>query len=69
MFNYKLAECLDADLQYRRSRNEDAVFGGMVHWGCGENNVAYVGEDDSRIWHKSYTSKNKFINLAYITNH
>ncbi|KAJ2078195.1 hypothetical protein H4R24_004645 [Coemansia sp. RSA 988] len=69
MFNRALAKCLNTELQYKGSRNEDAVFGGMVHSGCGEPNVKYVSEDDKFIWHKKYTNKNKFIDLAFIKNH
>ncbi|KAJ2421365.1 hypothetical protein GGF47_003993, partial [Coemansia sp. RSA 2524] len=29
MFNRKLVQCLDLDIKYRGSRNEDSVFGGM----------------------------------------
>ncbi|KAJ2811067.1 hypothetical protein FBU31_007852, partial [Coemansia sp. 'formosensis'] len=52
-----------------RPRNEDAVFGGMVRSGCGENNVEFVQENDDKIWHKEYRSKNKHINLSFIKNH
>ncbi|KAJ2279901.1 hypothetical protein IW141_006742, partial [Coemansia sp. RSA 355] len=63
MFNRKLVQCLDTDIKYRGSPNEDSVFGGMVSNGCGEDNVEYVKEDDRWIWHKEYTNKNKHIDL------
>ncbi|KAJ1990308.1 hypothetical protein GGI25_004444 [Coemansia spiralis] len=69
MFNYNLIKCIDLDFKYNGPRNEDAVFGGMVTSGCGENNVMFIREDDSKIWHKVYKSKNKYIDLAYIKNH
>ncbi|KAJ2499955.1 hypothetical protein GGH96_003138 [Coemansia sp. RSA 1972] len=69
MFNRKLAQCLDADITYRGSPNEDIVFGGMVTHGCGEDSVEYVQEDDRWIWHKEYTNKNKHIDLSFIKNH
>ncbi|KAJ2743827.1 hypothetical protein GGI20_003440 [Coemansia sp. BCRC 34301] len=70
MFNNKLVKCLDTDFKYEfRPRNEDAVFGGMVRSGCGEENVDYIQENDDKIWHKEYKSKNKYINLAFIKNH
>ncbi|KAJ1726093.1 hypothetical protein LPJ61_005427 [Coemansia biformis] len=68
-FNYKLVECVDVNLKYRGRRNEDAIFGAMVRSGCGEPNVEYVQEDDEFVWHKSYTHKNKYIDLGYIKNH
>ncbi|KAJ2625026.1 hypothetical protein H4R22_005005 [Coemansia sp. RSA 1290] len=69
MFNQKLAQCLKPDIQYQKHRNEDSLFGGMVSHGCGESRVLYLEEDDDKIWHKSYTNKNKNIDLAYIKNH
>ncbi|KAJ1728775.1 hypothetical protein LPJ61_003859 [Coemansia biformis] len=69
MFNYRLVKCVDVDLKYKGSRNEDSVFGAMVRSGCGEPNVLYVQEDDDYIWHKSYKNKNKYIDLSYIKNH
>ncbi|KAJ2761049.1 hypothetical protein IWQ56_000112 [Coemansia nantahalensis] len=69
MFNYRLAQCVDTELQYNGHENEDFIFGAMVRSGCGEGNVAYVAENDDYIWHKGYESKNKFIDLAYIKNH
>ncbi|KAJ2587901.1 hypothetical protein IWW49_003249 [Coemansia sp. RSA 1797] len=69
MFNRKLVQCLDTDIKYRGSPNEDSVFGGMVSNGCGEYNVEYVKEDDRWIWHKEYTNKNKHIDLSFIKNH
>ncbi|KAJ2813208.1 hypothetical protein H4S07_000864 [Coemansia furcata] len=70
MFNYNLVKCLDTAFTYEhRPRNEDAVFGGMVRSGCGENNVEFVQENDDKIWHKEYKSKNKYIDLAFIKNH
>ncbi|KAJ2802153.1 hypothetical protein H4R20_003392 [Coemansia guatemalensis] len=69
MFNRKLVDCLNVDIEYKRRRNEDAVFGGMVSTGCGQKNVKYVNEENDFIWHKNYTNKNKYIDLAYIKNH
>ncbi|KAJ2325848.1 hypothetical protein GGI00_004916 [Coemansia sp. RSA 2681] len=70
MFNYQLVKCLDTNFKYEhRPRNEDAVFGGMVRSGCGEEGVTFVQENDDKIWHKEYKSKNKFIDLAFIKNH
>ncbi|KAJ2021902.1 hypothetical protein IWW57_003212 [Coemansia sp. S610] len=70
MFNFNLVKCLDVKFEYEHHpRNEDAVFGGMVRSGCGEENVEFVQENDDKIWHKQYKSKNKYIDLAYIKNH
>ncbi|KAJ2518561.1 hypothetical protein H4217_003261 [Coemansia sp. RSA 1939] len=69
MFNDQLVRCVDTDYTYEGSRNEDAVFGAMVTSGCGEENVEYIQEDDNKIWHKKYESKNKYIDLAHIKNH
>ncbi|KAJ2158096.1 hypothetical protein GGF46_004031 [Coemansia sp. RSA 552] len=69
MFNRPLLDCLNTDIQYQGRRAEDAVFGGMVSTGCGEANVTYVKEDDNWIWHRTYESLNKFIDLAHIKNH
>ncbi|KAJ1798957.1 hypothetical protein LPJ59_002162 [Coemansia sp. RSA 2399] len=69
MFNFQLVKCLNTDFTYNGPRNEDAVFGGMVNSGCGESNVVYIKEDDNKIWHKRYESKNKYIDLAHIKNH
>ncbi|KAJ2743826.1 hypothetical protein GGI20_003439 [Coemansia sp. BCRC 34301] len=63
MFNRRLLDCIDPKIKYRGDRNEDAVFGAMVFNGCGAD-VLKIREDDSKIWHKEYKSKNKYINLA-----
>ncbi|KAJ1956003.1 hypothetical protein EC988_001572 [Linderina pennispora] len=68
MFNRKLVECMDTDIDYRGRRNEDAVFGSMVHRGCGKS-VTRVLEDDAKIWHKTYQNKNKLIDLAALKPH
>ncbi|KAJ1951231.1 hypothetical protein FBU59_000288 [Linderina macrospora] len=69
MFNMNLVKCLNVDLEYNGPRNKDAVFGGMVTSGCGERNVIYEQENDNYIWHKTYSNKNKYIDLAAIKNH
>ncbi|KAJ2806504.1 hypothetical protein H4R21_000842 [Coemansia helicoidea] len=69
MFNDRLAQCVDTELQYEGHDNEDFIFGAMVQSGCGERNVLYAAENDDFIWHKKYENKNKFIDLAYIKNH
>ncbi|KAJ2897340.1 hypothetical protein IWW38_001755 [Coemansia aciculifera] len=72
MFNSQLVKCLDTDLDRKyehHPRNEDAVFGGMVNSGCGEDGVTFVQENDDKIWHKEYKSKNKYIDLGFIKNH
>ncbi|KAJ2824048.1 hypothetical protein IWW50_003515 [Coemansia erecta] len=69
MFNKILAKCLNPEISYRAPENEDRVFGGMVNDGCGEAAVTYVRENDDKIWHKLYSSKNKHIDLAFIKNH
>ncbi|KAJ2003062.1 hypothetical protein GGI04_003103 [Coemansia thaxteri] len=68
MFNRPLLDCIDTNIRYRGDRNEDAVFGAMVHNGCGPD-VKKILENDSKIWHKNYTSKNKHIELNYVKNH
>ncbi|KAJ2889412.1 hypothetical protein GGI21_001725 [Coemansia aciculifera] len=68
MFNRQLLDCIDPTIKYRGDRNEDAIFGAMVYNGCGPD-VLKIREDDSKIWHKGYTNKNKQINLAYISNY
>ncbi|KAI8323076.1 hypothetical protein GQ54DRAFT_303635 [Martensiomyces pterosporus] len=68
MFNRRLVDCLNTSIEYTGQRNEDAVFGAMVYNGCGPG-VMKIPEDDSKIWHKNYTSKNKHINLAVLINH
>ncbi|KAJ1944191.1 hypothetical protein EC988_006047 [Linderina pennispora] len=67
MFNRKLVDCIDPDIVYIGNRNEDAVFGAMVYNGCGL--VEQIREDDSKIWHREYRSKNKYIDLAALRNH
>ncbi|KAJ2707473.1 hypothetical protein FB645_000649 [Coemansia sp. IMI 203386] len=70
MFNHVLVDCLNTDFEYKGSRSEDLVFGGMVNSGCGgEQNILFIQEDDDYIWHKEYKNKNKYINLAFIKNH
>ncbi|KAI7822071.1 hypothetical protein BX661DRAFT_61082 [Kickxella alabastrina] len=68
MFNRALLNCIDTGIQYEGKRNEDAVFGAMVHNGCGPD-VLKVPEDDSKIYHKTYRNKNKSIDLAALSNH
>ncbi|KAJ1644962.1 hypothetical protein LPJ64_003406 [Coemansia asiatica] len=68
MFNRALVNCIDTKIKYKGNRNEDAVFGAMVYNGCGPD-VLKVPEDDSRIWHKVYSNKNKKIDLSALTNH
>ncbi|KAJ2505966.1 hypothetical protein GGF44_001043 [Coemansia sp. RSA 1694] len=67
MFNRRLLDCIDPTIKFRGDRNEDAVFGAMVYNGCGAD-VLKISEDDTKIWHKEYRSKNKLINLSTITN-
>ncbi|KAJ2069024.1 hypothetical protein GGI08_000570 [Coemansia sp. S2] len=67
MFNRRLLDCIDPTITYSGDRNEDALFGGMVFNGCGPN-VLKIREDDSKIWHKAYWHKNKYINLSVISN-
>ncbi|KAJ2080860.1 hypothetical protein H4R24_002776 [Coemansia sp. RSA 988] len=69
MFNRHLTDCLDLGTIFQRRMNEEATFGDIVNTGCSENNVKYIRENDSYIWHKECTSKNKYIDLAYIKNH
>ncbi|KAJ2493181.1 hypothetical protein IWW37_000831 [Coemansia sp. RSA 2050] len=68
MFNRPLLDCIDPNIWFWGDRNEDAVFGAMVHNGCGPD-VEKIKEDNSKIWHKRYTSKNKHINLSAISNY
>ncbi|KAJ1950432.1 hypothetical protein FBU59_000684 [Linderina macrospora] len=67
MFNRKLVDCMNPEILYDGHRNEDAVFGSMVHDGCGK--VEQVREDDSKIWHREYRNKNKYIDLTAIKNY
>ncbi|KAJ1644961.1 hypothetical protein LPJ64_003405 [Coemansia asiatica] len=68
MFNRKLLDCIATGVRYQGNRNEDAIFGALVRYGCGDN-VKMVWEDNSRLWHKNYFGGNKFINLAALSNH
>ncbi|KAJ1961400.1 hypothetical protein GGI12_003267 [Dipsacomyces acuminosporus] len=68
MFNRKLVDCINTTITYEGDRNEDAVFGAMVYNGCGPD-VMKIPEDDSKIWHRKYEHKNKYINLSALKNH
>ncbi|KAJ2707474.1 hypothetical protein FB645_000650 [Coemansia sp. IMI 203386] len=68
MFNRKLLDCVATNVDYMGNRNEDAIFGTLVRYGC-ENKVKMVWEDNSRLWHKKYTNKDTFIDLAALSNH
>ncbi|KAJ2831158.1 hypothetical protein GGI24_001666 [Coemansia furcata] len=68
MFNRRLLDCIDPTIKYKGDRNEDAIFGAMVFNGCGPD-VLKIGEDDSKIWHKRYLNKNKYIDLPAISNY
>ncbi|KAJ1724211.1 hypothetical protein LPJ53_001486 [Coemansia erecta] len=68
MFNRKLLDCIARDIDYLGPRNEDAIFGAMVRLGCGEG-VKRVPQDNSKVWHREYISKNKRIDMVVLRNH
>ncbi|KAJ2822051.1 hypothetical protein IWW50_004383 [Coemansia erecta] len=60
MFNRALAKCLS---NRNSSSNQTASFEERVVAGCGES-AQRLKEDSSKIWLKTYASKNKIIDLA-----
>ncbi|KAJ2721419.1 hypothetical protein GGI07_003984 [Coemansia sp. Benny D115] len=52
MFNRALLDCIDTNIEYVDHRNEDAVFGAMVHNGCGPD--FFIKLDDDALVDKEY---------------